>query len=135
MGMNISGFTNPQTTFNNAFIHSTLSGVGGLNSSPLCVCIAILTLSNSFSIFLPAFSLPTQAAKAVKPRNAVLTNQLHQPSPFFQTTAYHKRAHAPVVTNAPVRRMDLALLISTGETGGGNDWRLMLPTSAEVGAA
>jgi hypothetical protein len=134
IGMNISGLTRPQTSLMIAFSHSTDSGVGGECRSARWVCIAIRTRSSSFSILRPAFSAPTQAANATPPRSALRTKKASQETCLPVATRNQINAQRAEVVSAPVRRIFFALEMSTGSTGGGNDCRQMLPTSATAGA-
>lgn len=134
MGTNISGLISPHTNFNNAFNHSTLSGVGGLNSSALLRSASHRTLSTSFSIFLPAFSAAIHVTTAILANKLLLTNHASHPMCLPHAVNIHATKHRAEVAEAPVRRMFFACSISTGATGGGKGCRAMLPTWATTGA-
>ena len=130
----MSGFTSPQTTFKIAFIHSTLSGVGGLFTSALLFSRFIRTLSISFSTLRPAFSTPIQTTAAVLHMRELLKNQLNHPICLPRVVKIQIKKQRMVVTTAPVRKIVLAGERSASSSSGGKGWIQMFPTSAAIGA-
>lgn len=130
----MSGLTRPQTSLSSALSHSTLSGVGGLCCSPRWACIFMRTRSTSFSTFLPAFSAAIHATAETLPMSVLRQKNWNQPTclPVAQDIQMTKQRAA--TRNAPVRRMLFAWATSMGSTGGGKDWRQILPGSAGAGA-
>ena len=130
----MSGFIKPQTTFKIAFIHSTLSGVGGLLTSALLLSKFSRTLSTSFSTFRPAFSTPIHTTAAVLQMSALRKNQLNHPMCLPQAVKIHVKKQSTVVMAAPVRKIFFACVMSASSISGGKGWLQMLPGAAGLGA-
>ena len=130
----MSGFTKPQMSFTSAFIHSTLSGVGGLLTSALFFNKFMRTLSTSFSTFRPAFSTPTQTTAAIDQMSALRVNHAIHPICLPHAVKIQVTKHRVVVMMAPVRKMFFVWLRSASSTSGGKGWMQILPTSEMTGA-
>ena len=85
MAINISGFSCRHTQAMIAFIHSTLSGYGGVHSSPRWRCIATRMRSIWLTILLRIRPIPENPASAAKASQKERTAKMPQPWPTVAT--------------------------------------------------